>query len=117
MSRPRGVLAIGDRVVIDGVSHVLVGVSGTAIRLASADGAVAAPTTVTELLAVGNVAIPGAGVARRMPVVGAGRLAGRCAGGGLVVGGAHRRGGLWAAAGRPGQSTAETAVRPGTHSA
>ena len=69
MSRPRGVLAIGDRVVIDGVSHVLVGVSGTAIRLASADGAVVT-TTVTELLAVGNVAIPGAGVARRMPVVG-----------------------------------------------
>ena len=69
MSRPRGVLAIGDRVVIDGVSHVLVGVSGTAIRLASADGAVVT-TTVTELLAVGNVQIPGAGVARRMPVVG-----------------------------------------------
>ena len=57
VSRPRGVLAIGDRVVIDGVSHVLVGVSGTAVRLASADGAVVT-TTVTELLAAGNVADP-----------------------------------------------------------
>jgi hypothetical protein len=69
MSRPRAVLAVGDRLLIDGVSHVLVGLSGATVRLASTDGAVVT-TTVAELLSAENVQIPSPGPARTMPVVG-----------------------------------------------
>ena len=62
-------LAVGDQVLIDGVSHVVVGVSGTTVRLASADGTVIT-TTVVELLTAGNVQLARPGPARRMPVVG-----------------------------------------------
>ena len=62
-------LAVGDRVLVDGVGHVLVGLSGTTVRLASADGAVVV-TTVAELLSAENVQIPSLGPARTMPVVG-----------------------------------------------
>jgi hypothetical protein len=63
------VLTVGDRVLVDGVGHVLVGLSGTTVRLASADGTVLV-TTVAELLSVENVQIPSPGPARTMPVVG-----------------------------------------------
>jgi len=63
------VLAVGDQVLIDGVSHVVVGVSGTTVRLASADGTVIT-TTVVELLTAENVQLARPGPARRMPVVG-----------------------------------------------
>lgn len=62
-------LAIGDRVVIDGVGHVVVGVSGTTVRLASADGAVVT-TTVSQLLTAPDVQVPVVGGARTRPVVG-----------------------------------------------
>ena len=69
MSRPRAVLSVGDRVLVDGVSHVLVGLSGTTVRLASTDGTVVT-ATVAELLSAENVQIPSSGPARTMPVVG-----------------------------------------------
>ncbi|MDQ1247716.1 MAG: putative transposase [Actinomycetota bacterium] len=67
--KPRGVLSVGDRVLIDGVRHVLVGLSGTTVRLASGDGVVVS-TTVAELLSAENVQIASPGPARGMPVVG-----------------------------------------------
>ncbi len=35
---PRGVLRLGDRVRLDGEEHVVVGLSGTSVRLAGDDG-------------------------------------------------------------------------------
>jgi hypothetical protein len=47
--RERRRLAVGDRVCVDGASHIVIGVSGTRVRLADEAGTVQA-TTVTELL-------------------------------------------------------------------
>ncbi|MQA63862.1 MAG: hypothetical protein GEU86_20890 [Actinophytocola sp.] len=47
--RERRRLAVGDRVRVDGVGHIVIGVSGTRVRLADEAGTVQA-TTVTELL-------------------------------------------------------------------
>lgn len=62
-------LAVGDLVLIDGVSHVVAGVSGTTVRLASAGGTVVT-TAVVELFTAENVQLARPGPARRMPVVG-----------------------------------------------
>ena len=53
-------LVIGDRVRVDGVPQVVIGVSGTGVRLAGEDGTVVA-ATVTGLLAEGRVDLDGAG--------------------------------------------------------
>ena len=54
---------IGDRVRVDGVPHVVIGVSGTGVRLADEAGEVMA-ATVTGLLAEGRLDLDGAGGGR-----------------------------------------------------
>jgi putative transposase len=49
MSTPRRRVAVGDRVRVDGVGHVVIGVSGTRVRLADEVGTVLT-VTVTELV-------------------------------------------------------------------
>lgn len=61
---PRRQLVIGDRVRVDGVPHVVIGVSGTGVRLADEAGGVIA-ATVTGLLAEGRLDLDGAGGGRR----------------------------------------------------
>ena len=53
-------LVVGDRVRVDGVPQVVIGVSGTGVRLAGKDGTVVA-ATVTGLLAEGRLDLDGAG--------------------------------------------------------
>ncbi len=53
-------LVIGDRVRVDGVPRVVIGVSGTEVRLAGEDGTVVA-AAVTGLLAEGRLDLDGAG--------------------------------------------------------
>ncbi len=55
---------IGDRVGVDGVPHVVIGVSGTGVRLADEAGTVVA-ATVTGLLAEGRLDLGGAGTGLR----------------------------------------------------
>ena len=57
-------LVIGDRVSVDGVPHVVIGVSGTGVRLADEAGGVLA-ATVTNLLAEGRLDLGGAGTGLR----------------------------------------------------
>lgn len=49
MSTPRRWVAVGDRVRVDGVGHIVIGVSGTQVRLADEAGTVQT-VTVTELV-------------------------------------------------------------------
>ena len=53
-------LVIGDRVRVDGVPQVVIGISGTGVRLAGEDGTMVA-ATVTGLLAEGRLDLDGAG--------------------------------------------------------
>jgi putative transposase len=53
-------LVIGDRVRVDGVPRVVIGISGMGVRLAGEDGTVVA-ATVTGLLAEGRLDLDGAG--------------------------------------------------------
>jgi hypothetical protein len=71
VSRPgRGrVLAISDRVLVDGVAYVVVGLAGTQVKLASADGD-RVTARVAELLAAENVEVPCQGSRMKPPAVG-----------------------------------------------
>jgi hypothetical protein len=60
----RRLLAIGDRVRVDGVPRVVIGVSGTQVRLAGEDGTVVT-AAVTGLLAEGRLDLDGAGTGLR----------------------------------------------------
>ena len=57
-------VAVGDQVVVDGVARVVVGLTGTTVRLASADGEVLT-TTLVALLSAGDVVVAEAGSADR----------------------------------------------------
>jgi transposase InsO family protein len=67
--RPRGVLAVGDQILIDEVKHVVVGLAGTTVRLASADGGMVT-TTLVEVLSAENVQVARHQPASSPPAVG-----------------------------------------------
>ena len=68
MSARPGRLGIGDRVGVRGAPYVVVGVSGTRVRLAGGDGTVLS-VTVTDILADPRYELAGAGISSAAPAV------------------------------------------------
>lgn len=65
----RGVLRPGDRVVFDGAEYTVVGLSGTSVRLAGADGS-ATVIALAHLQAAADFTVPCAGPPVRLPALG-----------------------------------------------